>query len=370
MKKVEKIQRLQQEMNSIIVEREREIEGSLAALLSGSHILLLGPPGTAKSLMADLLCKSIDGAEYFQWLVTKFSNQEELFGPISLKSLETDEYRRITKGKLPTAHIAFIDEIFKANSAILNSLLTLINERRFHNNGGAAKVPLLTCFGASNELPQGEELGALYDRFVLRYWVTPIEDDGDFADLLTGKVGDSKPTTKLTLEEIEKAQQEVAKVAVSDQIIETLVQIRRTLQRKGVTVSDRRWKNAVKILRALAYLRGLSEVTNDELEILADILWDDPAQRKTVHDVVAPLSNPLRAKALEYSDAAKEILKIAEDANWDLVAVQAAHKQLKEISAKIKDDVAGRAESLTKPLTEVQAQVQKSLKILTEKAFA
>jgi MoxR-like ATPase len=112
--------------------------------------------------------------------MTRFSTPEELFGPISLAGLEQDQYRRLTTGKLPEAHVAFLTEIWKANSAILNALLTLCNERIFYNDGQPVTCPLLTLVGDSNELPQGDDLGALFDRFALRY-TTDYLTDGGFA---------------------------------------------------------------------------------------------------------------------------------------------------------------------------------------------
>src|SRR5947209_16793973 len=142
--------RVRDELEQAFVERSEVIEGALVALLSRSHVLLIGPPGTAKSMLADELCRRVDGARYFQWLLTKFTTPEEVFGAVSLKALEADEYRRVTTAKLPEAHIAFLDEIFKASSSILNALLTLLNERRFHNGRASIAVPLLTVFGAAN----------------------------------------------------------------------------------------------------------------------------------------------------------------------------------------------------------------------------
>ena len=135
-------------------------------------------------MLADELCRRIEGANYFQWLLTKFSTPEEIFGAVSLKSLEQDDYRRVTDHKLPEAHIAFLDEIFKANSSILNALLTLINERLFHNGRERVIVPLITMFGASNELPDEDELTALFDRFMLRFMVDYIGEEFRFEFLV------------------------------------------------------------------------------------------------------------------------------------------------------------------------------------------
>src|SRR5882757_9552149 len=149
-----KLARIREELKQMFLERADLIDGALAALLSSHHLLIIGPPGTAKSMLADELCRRIEGANYFQWLLTRFTTPEELFGAVSLKALEQDDYRRLTTQKLPEAHIAFLDEVFKASSSILNTILTLMNERRFHNGREVAPVPLLTLFAAANELPE------------------------------------------------------------------------------------------------------------------------------------------------------------------------------------------------------------------------
>jgi MoxR-vWA-beta-propeller ternary system protein len=149
-------------------ERKDVIDGSLAAVLAGEHVLLIGPPGTAKSALVRCLAQ-VFGGSYFERLLTKFSTPEELFGPISLQGLAQDRFVRLTAGKLPEAEFAFVDEIFKSNSAVLNALLSVINERVFHNDGAPVRCPLVSLFAASNELPEGKELEALFDRFLLRF---------------------------------------------------------------------------------------------------------------------------------------------------------------------------------------------------------
>ena len=169
-----------------LLERSAAVRLVLLAALAGEHVLLIGPPGTAKSELSRRLHRAFDDARYFERLLTRFSTPEELFGPLSLKALEDDRYERLTEGYLPTASIAFLDEVFKANSAILNALLTLLNEREFDNGAGRSRTPLISVIGASNEVPMEEALMAFYDRFLLRVPVTGVSDAA-FEQLLTDR---------------------------------------------------------------------------------------------------------------------------------------------------------------------------------------
>jgi len=366
-KALEKLKQLSTELNSIIVERTDQIEGSLAALIAGVHVLFLGPPGTAKSLLANNVCEAIDGGQFFQWLLTKFSTPEELYGPLSLKGLENDEYRRVTKNKLPEAVIAFLDEIFKSNSALLNSLLTLINERKFHNNGGATDVPLLTCFGASNELPKGEELGALYDRFILRYWVEPIREDAAFANLLNGNLGDGKPKVRITIKEINSLTAALKDIPISADLITAVREIQKELREKGINASDRRWKTSMTVLRAFALLRGNSEVTADELELLADILWAAPEDRKTIFQIVSPRANPLNLKAMEYLDDARDIYERFNQNPEDGNKAIEANAGLNQIVKLINEDMKDRPDNKIAKLLEAKEEIMNYRKTIHTK---
>src|SRR5512141_1030693 len=172
-----------------LVERRRQVRLALLAALAGEHTLLIGPPGTAKSELARRLHLAFEDAQYFERLLTRFSVPEELFGPLSISALEQDRYERQTAGYLPQASIAFIDEVFKANSAILNALLTLLNERKFDNGAIRQDCPLISAIGATNEVPAGEVAEAFFDRFLVRQPVERVSADGFRALLALERTG-------------------------------------------------------------------------------------------------------------------------------------------------------------------------------------
>lgn len=296
---IAKLGEIRDQLNRAFLERAELIDGSLAALLSHNHLLLIGPPGTAKSMLADELCARIEGANYFQWLLTRFSTPEELFGAVSLKGLEQDDYRRVTTHKLPEAHIAFLDEIFKANSSILNALLTLINERIFHNGRERIPTPLITMFGASNELPDEEELSALYDRFMFRFITAYITEDFHFLKMLDGAAAETRTT--LSFSELNQLAETVATVKVPGAILNEIAELRRILAREHIVVSDRRWKNSLDVLRAHAIIFGRSVVIEDDLMFLEHVLWKDPEERPKVTEL-------LRRLVRGYEEEARELL--------------------------------------------------------------
>lgn len=303
----QKLHDIERELNATFAEREREVRGLMIALVAREHVLLLGPAGTGKSALAQTVCKAIDGGQYFERLLTRFSVPEEVFGAVSLSAMKEDKFRRVTTAKLPEAHIGFLDEIFKANSAILNSLLTILNERAFDNDGARVATPLETLVGASNELPEGPELAALFDRFLLRYWVGYTRTQDAFDRLLTGD--EPSITTSLDLVELTAAQADAALIAFPTSTVEELFKLRAELQGAGCTVSDRRWRKAAKILRATAWLEGATEVTPDVFPILAHVLWDLPDQQSVISQKVARYASAELAEAQEIFDAVSGLIQ-------------------------------------------------------------
>lgn len=324
------LQALRAELVSRFPEREAVVDGALCALLAGEHVLLLGPPGTAKSALVRALAQSIQG-RYFEQLLTKFSTPEELFGPISLKALENDAFTRVVTGKLPEAEVAFVDEVFKANSAILNSLLTLLNERVFHNGGPPMPCPLVSLFAASNELPEGKELEALFDRFLLRFEVAYLLRRSNFRAVLTSPK--HAGTARLDMATLRAAQQEVEQVRVTDATVDALMDIRDGLKPEGMVASDRRWVKSLRLAQASAYLAGATETTPEDLSFLVDSLWREPKDRVKVARVVGPVADPVSYQATEILDAALE-----QAAKVDALRAAGDRQAFLSQAAKVLDD--------------------------------
>lgn len=334
----EKFVALRDAMDARLVERTRETLTAVTAVISGTHHFQLGSPGTAKSLSVRSLVDHIDfGTDptaYFEVLMTKFSTPEEVFGPVSVKGLENDVYRRQTEGYLPEAKFAFIDEIFKANSSILNALLWIMNERKFRNDGVIHDVDLVSLFCASNELPQGEELDALYDRIHFRHIIRPIQEPGNFVQMLKGQMAGT-PDKILTIEEVIQARTEAMTVEIPDDVLEAMNTLRGNLRKEGIEPTDRRFAECLKIIRATAWLAGRTSADIDDMRLLRHVLWTAQDELPVVERLVLELANPLDKEAMDLLEQVEKLATELDEVIRDADNKQVRNKKGIELHGKL-----------------------------------
>ncbi len=281
-----------------LYERQEIVAVALLSTLSGQSIFLYGLPGTAKSLIARRLSKAFKDSTHFEYLMQRFSTPEDVFGPVSIQELKQDKYIRKTKGYLPTADFAFLDEIWKSSPAILNTLLTIINERIFRNGETEESVPLKALIAASNETPPPNQgLEALYDRFVMRVIVDPMKERTNFESLLDGNAVladiDIPENLKFSHEEWQSLLAEIPKVKISKEVMDIIHSIRIALeeynannQKSAVYVSDRRWQKIALVLKTSAYLCGRQEVIPVDALIIRHCLWTQTENREPIEEII------------------------------------------------------------------------------------
>jgi MoxR-like ATPase len=288
------------------------------ATLCREHALLIGPPGTAKSSVIDRLRQLLD-VRYFAYLLTRFTEPAELFGPLDLKSFQDGTYRVNTKDMLPEAHIAFLDEVFQGSSAILNSLLTLVNERRFYNGSEVVDVDLISLFASSNEIPDDPLLAAFSDRFLLRCSLDYVADDliedvldigwrGERDRIRETAAGGERTGARLDVtfspDELAHLQIAVADIDVSG-VRDAFAEILRAFRSEGVVFSDRRAVKAMKTFAASALLAGRPRAELADLGQLVH-LWTMPQDEASIRRILTDHQVPVH----EYGRQVRDIAEI------------------------------------------------------------
>ena len=360
-------------MNRGIYEKETEISLSLLAALAGESVILLGPPGVAKSMVARQLKTAFKDARSFEYLMSRFSTPDEIFGPVSIQKLKTsDTYERAVDDYLPTADVVFLDEIWKAGPAIQNTLLTVINEKIFRNGNREMHLPIKLLVAASNELPdKGEGLEALWDRFVIRIESRPIKLEKNFRAMLleanemksaerkvknqTDLFAGDAESASITPEEYAEWTHQISGIGVSEEVLDVISSIRKSLravnvdeatERRNIYVSDRRWKNIVRLLRTSAFMQDREEVAICDLLPIYHCLWQEPEEKDAIRNIVIrALFAPFADKLVEMKNA------LAEDIKYQCIRKNPDDGR----------DYEGEIESLSDDLTSLERQLSDNL---------
>ena len=360
-------------LNQSLYGKEEAVRLALLSAVANESIFFMGPPGTAKSMISRRIAAAFsdfykdgkfttENGGYFEYLMNEFSTPDEICGPVDLSALnETpSRYVRQTKGYLPSANVAFLDEIWKSGPAILNTLLTIINEKKFHNGSKVEKVPLVSLAAASNELPEKDRgLEALWDRFVLRVFVNPVENEDDFFKVVDDGNKDFAPTAEqaaslLKIDDVASWQTEINKVELSNEaknmitaIRQELVNLNKNEKHKDIEayyVSDRRWKKIVHILKTSAFLNGRDAVDLMDCSLIQYAIWNTDKQHDEVGGIVEKIlkQNGITDDGSSLSDTSTEIDDFENLVNekwFDHIVVKAvAEKPAKEITKTVDDE--------------------------------
>jgi len=330
---------------SALIERDDEVDLLLTAAIIGDNFLMLGAPGTAKTLLAELWADVID-AKVFKRTLTKYSMPDELFGILDLRGYKEGEYRRLTTNKLPEAEIVVINEVFKGSSAILNSLLTITNEGTFEDGNEIRQTPVKTMIGTSNEFPKADQgLDAFADRWLIRKHVRPVGTSAGLHRLMWSSQDDLTPEIdfKISGDEIDQAAAEAQALQPSTECEHSYHAIVKELRRNGVMTGCRRIRQSTSAINATAWLAGSKTVEPEHLSVLEHTMWNDPDQHPLVRDIVTKIANP---EALKLNTLKLEAESIVEEADYTNVKsltdtgvkLKKVYKQVQKLGSSTKAD--------------------------------
>lgn len=289
-----KLRKVFEVLNDHFLDKQEIIRLLIVSTLAGEHALIVGPPGTAKSALIRMFSRLLD-SKYFEYLLTRFTEPNELFGPVDIGEFREGRYRRRTSKMLPEAEIVFLDEIFKSNSAILNSLLMMINERIFTNGSEVQEIPLLSVFAASNEVPNDENLTAIFDRFLLRVRSENLNSYHFHELLKKGKKVESEKRKKskavpmVSANELRHVQARLMDwVEFPDDFLAKYKGLVFQIRSEGISMSDRRVVKMLKLFAASALFEGRRVATDGDFFVLRHV-WNNLDQSDLLKELVDPI---------------------------------------------------------------------------------
>jgi len=348
-----KLQGFRMSLNAATLEREHIIDGLLASLISRQNAFLLGEPGTGKSDLVRAICGGISGANYFGYLLTPTTDPSEIFGPVAVTKLLQDEYSRDVEGYLPSAHIGFLDEMFRGSSAILNSLLMLLNERTFNNGKEFLQTPIESIIAATNSWPEEESLQAFADRFLFRPTVLPLRKPVSKRTLDSWGLGISKrPKVEknLCLDDLKKLQEAAESIKISPEFLDKFNSVWELLQQRSITISDRRRVQILKFLKAWAIVQGDDELYPEHMHnSLIHIVYRSEEDQLTIKEILEQEVPTVEGILATAKRAASGILseytatshrfksKGLSDLNEFVMFLRRCHKDMDTIKAKVSE---------------------------------
>ena len=348
--------------NAFFLERRDVIHTGSLAIMTKMHHAQLGEPGTGKSLVVEMFCKSIRGARFFKQLVGRDMHKDELLGTISLKGVTQDEdYRRNVDGMLPTAHVVFLDELGNAGDTLFANLYEVMNERTMTNGRTRISLPLISLFTGMNYLPQATAFDALYARIGFRLFVEQMREYDNFKQMIRNTETQKEPDTSgvdLTLEDVRAVHQAVPLVVIPDRAIEAMWEIRKAMNAAGYRVDNRKcvWLlNSV--CKAEALYNGRVEVEEEDLEVLQHCLWDTPSDRQKVREIVLKVCNPVLEESLKFVDDVQRVIRDGEAFERQSIDRKALLSKWLEVN----DEITGIIEKVGKRIQETSGRSQQVL---------
>jgi len=309
MELVEKIHEVEEVLNSHFKEREELIKLLSLSVISRAHLFILGPVGTGKTRLIKSFAQLIS-CKFFTRLLSADMPPSELLGPYDISKFRQGQLARKHDNYLPSAHIAFIDEIFKSNAVVRNHLLSIMEERVIATGDEVIRCDLISLFGASNELPQDPANNAVFDRFTLRYRVDYVKDDRNFVEMITAE-NNVQLDPILTLDELQSLHRRLSSVQVGSHVVDFIVDLRKKLAEEGIVASDRRWKQLVQLLKANALRNGSDSVDESHFDVAPHVLWSTPDQYPTVVALTEKIVDPFGYEVLKIKEEAESIYENA-----------------------------------------------------------